>query len=104
MSAHECPLVLVEWQDSVQPSWSYLQDYDAAVAVQCVSVGWLIHDGEVKALAQNFGNLQIENNAQVSGVIHFPARCITRLTQLQEPSFTSDPFSHPETAQKQPAS
>ena len=91
MTSHDCPLVLIEWQDSAQPtsSWRFLQSFQPEPAVRCVSVGWLIHDGEVKALAQNFGNLDDESSAQVSGVIHIPARCITQITMLDEPDTVS---------------
>ena len=54
----DCPLVMIEWEDSAQPlpNWRYLADFEADGAVLCTSVGWLIHDGEdVKALAPNMG-------------------------------------------------
>ena len=95
-----CPLVMIEWQDSAQPvaEWSYLAGWDAPSVVNCVSVGWLIHDGEVKALAPNMGDLGSEN-AQVSGVIRIPACCITRMVELDEPDLTS-PSSRPAKARK----
>lgn len=88
---NKCPLVLVEWEDSGQPapSWTYLADFEAPSIVKCVSVGWLIHDGEdVKALAPNMGELGNTKALQVSGVIRIPARCVTRLVQLDEPVLT----------------
>ena len=96
MNTHKCPLVMIEWLDSAQPTanWSYLQTYEPRAAVQCVSVGWLIHDGDVKALAQNFGDVIDADSAQVSGVIHIPARCVTRTTYLDETGVTSPSF-HP---------
>ncbi len=44
----DCRLVMIEWEDSAQPmpSWAYLVSLDATKAVRCVSVGWLIHDGD----------------------------------------------------------
>ena len=57
----DCPLVMIEWEDSAQPlpNWRYLADFEADGAVLCTSVGWLIHDGEdVKALAPNMGGAQ----------------------------------------------
>lgn len=100
-----CPLVMIEWVDSAQPSpsWQYLADFDDPKAIACVSVGWLIHDGDdVKALAQNMGDIG-SDAMQVSGVIRIPARCIVRTVELDEPDVTvssasSDlgPSSHPE--------
>lgn len=96
----DCPLVFVEWEDSAQPisNWQFLADYEPHPTVKCVTVGWLVYDGDdKKGIAQNMGDLK--NNAQVSGVIHIPARCITNLVQLEEPALTSfcgDPSSsHP---------
>ena len=87
---YKCNLVLVEWEDSVQPesNWSYLSNLRKYIT-QCVSVGWLLRDGKkVKILAPNFANLQDEDGAQVSGVIRIPTRCVTRITKLEEPSIS----------------
>lgn len=83
-----CPLVLIEWEDSAQPisSWTFLADFDALDIVKCRSVGWLIHNGEhVKALAQNVGDPH-HDQAQVSGVIRIPARCIVSIEVLRPPT------------------
>lgn len=72
-------LVMIEWEDSAQPipGWAFLADCADFAVTRCKSVGWLIHDGaDVKALAQNIGNAENEDSAQVSGVIRIPARCI----------------------------
>jgi hypothetical protein len=85
---HECPLVFVEWEDSAQPapSWVYLANFEEPTAVKCVSVGWLIHDGDdVKALAPNMGEVDDDENLQVSGVMRIPARCVSRIVRLSEP-------------------
>ena len=82
-----CPLVLIEWEDSAQPTsgWQYLADFECGQAVQCASVGWLIEDGEkVKALAPNLGEVGTTESAQASGIIRIPARCITRVVRLEE--------------------
>lgn len=79
------PLVLIEWEDSAQPisGWSWLESFDSFEIVRCQSVGWLIHDGDdVKALAQNMGNLGNEDSAQVSGVIRIPTRCVVKLSTI----------------------
>lgn len=75
--------------------------------IKCLSVGWLIHDGEdMKALAPHMGDLGNEYSAQASGVIRIPARCITKVVKLDKPGVTYPvcPSSHPETAQTLPAS
>jgi hypothetical protein len=79
---------MIEWEDSAQPApaWVHLSSLDPPLAVRCQSVGWMIHDGEhVKALAPNMGAIG-EGNVQVSGVIRIPARCIVRVSRLQEPN------------------
>lgn len=90
---NDCRLVLIEWEDSGQPSssWQFLADFTEPEAVSCVSVGWLIHDGEdVKALAQNMGDIG-RASMQVSGVIRIPARCVVRTVSLEEPVKDVDP-------------
>jgi hypothetical protein len=48
-------------------------------------VGWLVHDGKgVKSLAPNLGDFD-DDDVQASGVIQIPARCIVRVTKLDEP-------------------
>lgn len=84
----DCPLVMIEWEDSAQPipEWQLLSEMEKPSVVKCVSVGWLVHDAdEVKALAPNMGEVDSETNIQASGVIRIPARCIVKITELQEP-------------------
>lgn len=106
MLNHQCPLVMIEWEDSAHPTskWAYLQNFEPPKAINCISVGWLIHDGEVKAVAQNMGNLTDADSAQISGVIHIPARCIIRQTRLQEPDTIFAPSSRPAKGRKRPTS
>ena len=83
----KCPLVLIEWEDSVQPqsSWQALADWKLSGVVVIASVGWLIKDGKrVKALAPNMGGIDGKTCVQVSGVIHIPTRCVIRITKLNE--------------------
>lgn len=80
-------LVLIDWEDSVQPvpGWSWLKDGCWETVVRCRSVGWLVHDGAtVKAVAPNKGEHCGET--QVAGVIRIPVRSITRLVYLAEPA------------------
>lgn len=83
---NRCPLVLVEWLDSIQPqpNWQHLASMETAEPVRCYSVGWLVSgDGETKALAPNLGVVG-DDNVQISGVITIPARSITKITPLKE--------------------
>lgn len=103
-----CPLVMIEWEDSAQPvsGWAHLESVEPGSVVQCASVGWLIHDGaDLKVIAPNFGGLESEHNAQVSGVIRIPTRCVRAVHKLKEPSLSGvGPSSRPATAQKRRAS
>jgi hypothetical protein len=85
-------LVLIEWHDSRQPipNWQLLAEFTPSAICECVSVGFLIHDGEaVKALAQNLADINSDAGMQASGVIHIPAACITRIVHIQEVEATS---------------
>ena len=63
MAAKGCPLVLIEWEDTQPiPAWTHLNAMEAPAAVHCVSVGWLIADGPVKALAPNMGDVHSGSN------------------------------------------
>ena len=79
-------LVLIEWEDSAQPkpNWVFLSEFEAPEIVKCMSVGWMIFDGQdVKALAPNIGKYDDLDSAQGSGVICIPSRSITRLVTLK---------------------
>lgn len=81
--------MLIEWEDSRQPqaAWQHLAGYAAAETCKCASVGWLVYDGDDrKGLAPNVGDIGSEQGLQMSGVIHIPARCITRITRVVEAS------------------
>lgn len=103
MTFDDCPLVLMEWLDSAQPvaRWQFLSDYERDDATQCVSVGWLIQDDDVKVLAPNMGEVKDPTNTQVCGVIRIPACAVTRVVRLKEARksqhVSSPPFSLPMT-------
>lgn len=92
-----CPLVLIRWEDSRQPtsSWVRLSDLpDTQTPVQCASVGWLIKDTvEVKVICQNMGDIDSEADMQASGIMVIPARCVLSVERLEE--VTSDPCHSP---------
>ena len=77
-------LVLIEWEDSVRPDseWRHLESVSATEIIKCQSVGFLIHDGKsVKSLAPNVAEVG-KPDAQASGIIRIPARCITKIRDL----------------------
>lgn len=79
------PLVLIDWEDSVQPvrAWQHLDELDTHKIVLCQSIGFLIYDGDdVKALAPNVAELGTDD-AQASGIIRIPTRCVTRVRRLR---------------------
>lgn len=84
-----CPLVLIEWEDSMRPrsAWTHLSDMrEPPAPTKCASVGWLLHDTRrVKVLAPNMGGLEGEDNVQACGMIEIPARCVVKITRLREP-------------------
>lgn len=79
-------LVLIEWEDSIQPisSWIHLSDFKETSVIKCRSVGWLIYDGRgAKAIAPNLGDFDNQDNIQASGVLRIPARTITKIKEIK---------------------
>ncbi len=80
-------LVSIEWLDSRQPSseWRHLTNFKSAGICHCVSVGYLIYDGEdCKVIAPSMADIESEEDMQVSGVIHIPTCSVTKITPLIE--------------------
>lgn len=90
-----CPLVMIEWEDSVQPTsaWKHLAGYEPGPVMRITSVGWLIHDGETKVLAPNLGGLEDADNAQFSGAIQIPTRCVIAVRKLKEPGLSAASYA-----------
>lgn len=90
MTKRKCPLVLIEWEDSLRPqgAWQHLEDMrEPPAPTLCASVGWMLHDTKrIKVLAPNMGGLEGKANVQACGMITIPTRCIRRVTKLKEPS------------------
>jgi len=79
-------LVMIEWVDSARPTpdWVHLSEYVKKSSIKCISVGFLVHDGKkVKALAQNMGDVKSKSNIQACGIIHIPACCISKISDLK---------------------
>lgn len=90
-------LVIVEWEDSRQPSgeWKRLLQFKPEGICECVSVGFLLYDGEdYKTIAPNMADISSDENMQASGLIHIPTACITKISPLEEIT-SSLSTSHP---------
>jgi hypothetical protein len=80
-------LVLIEWEDSQQPisGWAYISDLKTPDALRVKSVGYLIQSNKrVKVLAPNLAG-DSGGDAQVSGAIRIPARCVVKVTPIRLP-------------------
>lgn len=87
---NDCPLVIIRWQDSGQPlpSWQHLSELPRTRPIECATVGWLLKDdADVKVVCQSVGDIECPENAQASGIMTIPARCVLsteRLTEMAE--------------------
>jgi hypothetical protein len=82
-----CPLVIIRWQDSAQPlpAWQYLSALPRTRPIECATVGWLLKDDDdIKVICQSVGDLDNPNNAQASGIMTIPARCVLSIEKLTE--------------------
>lgn len=87
-----CPLVIIRWEDSAQPlpAWRHLSQLPATRAIECATVGWLLKDGDdVKVLCQSVGDLDSPHNAQASGIMTIPTRCVISIERLTEDGLIS---------------
>jgi hypothetical protein len=100
----DCPLVIIRWEDSAQPipAWRHLSQLPETRAIECATVGWLLKDDDdIKVLCQSVGDLDNAHNAQASGIMTIPTRCvisIERLVEEAEPTSSADPEVVPGTA------
>src|SRR5438093_53124 len=99
----DCPLVIIRWQDSRQPSgsWRYLSALPETTAVEVATVGWLLKDtDDVKVVCQNVGDLNNPQYAQASGIMTIPTRCVLSVEKLKEedgPTSSAGPAADLET-------
>lgn len=78
-------LVLVEWEDSMQPfaGWAMLDDLPELRIAKCQSVGWIVAENEqVLMLAPNIADIDT-NPGQGSGFIRIPQRSIVSRRKLK---------------------
>ena len=74
----------VEWEDSQRPlpSWQWLDEYQLPDAVRCVSVGFLVADGDgALALAAHLGDVG-QQRTQGCGIIRIPRSAVLRIADL----------------------
>ena len=83
----DCPLVIIRWEDSAQPipAWRHLSQLPETRAIECATVGWLLKDDDdIKVLCQSVGDLDNAHNAQASGIMTIPTRCVISIERLTE--------------------
>ena len=75
--------VLVEWEDSAQPSpeWTFIDDIPEEPGILVIrSLGWLVKRDETELrVALALGGTPDNGNQQVSGVAAIPASCVKNL-------------------------
>jgi len=93
-----CSLVIIRWQDSGQPlpSWQYLSSLPRTWPIECATVGWLLKDDDdIKVICQSVGDLDNPNNAQASGIMTIPARCVLSIEKLTEEEVATSSVGSP---------
>ena len=92
----DCPLVIIRWEDSAQPlaAWQHLSRLKPAEPIECATVGWLVRDdATAKVVCQSIGGLGNPENAQASGIMTIPTRCVLSIENLSQEAL---PASVPE--------
>ena len=86
-------LVLIEWEDSVQPlsEWQWLREANGPNIIRCRTVGWLLsRDERELRVAMSLGDGADDN--QVAGIMAIPARSVLECRSLRPTSsFPSEP-------------
>jgi len=94
----DCPLVIIRWLDSRQPSgqWRYLSALPEARPVEVATVGWLVKDTiDVKLICQSVGDLEYPEKAQASGIMTIPTRSVLSIERLTEVERGTNAFAAP---------
>jgi hypothetical protein len=79
------PLVLVRWLDSASPKgWQSLSAWPGIESLECVSVGFLYHDGEhTKTIVPHFAWPNDDANRSGNGVMVIPSGAIISMEHLR---------------------
>lgn len=103
--AQSWPLVLVEWEDShyLGVGWQGPIEFDDEPTT-CESVGWLVLDGEKVKVLMPHRSVQDGALNQGGGIMQIPARCISRMVRLSEPTSSAASCREPASEPTQPIS
>lgn len=84
MGAVRWPLVVVRWLDSCDvPGWTRLSTWQGVRTLECVSVGFLVHEDEIsKTLAPHLAYPNEEHTTQGSGIMVIPAGAILEVREI----------------------
>lgn len=82
------PLLLVQWEDSSQPSsWVWLKSTDTYAVTTVRSVGWVVREtDDVLVLAPSLSRPDEDGDVQALGVIRVPKRAIVVRFHLAGPA------------------
>ena len=83
-TANPYPCVLVEWEDSAQPSsaWGWVDEISHPEPVLCQTVGFLVKETERCLLvALSIGDA-LSERPQANGVMQIPRSAVVSLTSL----------------------
>ncbi len=83
------PLVLVRWLDSAAPdsNWISLRDYQGVASLECISVGYLVHEGDGrKTIAPHIAYPNDEEQRQGNGLTVIPDQAILSMERRICPS------------------
>ena len=78
------PLVKITWIDSCEPyvGWQHIQALKQPDSMECISVGFLVDDGErAKTIAPHV-TAPITESAQGCGIMVIPTASIVRIDRL----------------------
>ena len=78
------PLVKITWIDSCEPyqGWRHIASLEPPTSIECVSVGFLVDDGErTKTIAPHITH-PADENTQGCGIIVIPTKAVLTVERL----------------------
>ena len=85
------PIVVIRWIDSASPQtgWVRLQDWEGVGSLECISVGYLIKDGDgTKTIAPHIAYPDDPAQCQGNGIIIIPDQAVLSVDRLTSFSVT----------------
>jgi hypothetical protein len=85
------PLVKITWIDSCEPytGWQHIASLKPPDSIQCISVGYLVDDGErTKTIAPHITH-PVDEHTQGCGIIVIPTKAVLLLERLAVTSVES---------------